>query len=200
MHRRLWCDRVYSGGNLPLGFQYPTSLHLTIKARWNVPGERENAWTHGVSADHWERERERASERERFFVPLGLYPGRFYLFIFKERGREREREGEKHPCVVASHTPMTRDLASNLGMSLDWEANWQRFGSQAGTQSTEKHQPGQTYIVVIFRYYTSLSVYLGSWLCSKIQSWCSIIIAIPFLHVERNILCEKGKEWPVKFI
>ena len=27
---------------------------------------------------------------------------RFYLFIFRERGREGEREGEKHQCVVAS--------------------------------------------------------------------------------------------------
>ena len=29
----------------------------------------------------------------------------FCLFIFRERGREGEREGEKHQCVVASHTP-----------------------------------------------------------------------------------------------
>ena len=27
------------------------------------------------------------------------------LFIFRERGREGEREGEKHQCVVASCTP-----------------------------------------------------------------------------------------------
>ena len=27
-----------------------------------------------------------------------------------------EREGEKHQCVVASHTPPTRDLACNPGM------------------------------------------------------------------------------------
>ena len=26
---------------------------------------------------------------------------RFYLFIFREQGREGEREGEKHQCVVA---------------------------------------------------------------------------------------------------
>ena len=29
----------------------------------------------------------------------------FYLFIFRERGREGEKEGEKHQCVVASYTP-----------------------------------------------------------------------------------------------
>ena len=30
---------------------------------------------------------------------------RFYLFIFKEMGREGESEGEKHQCVFASHWP-----------------------------------------------------------------------------------------------
>ena len=34
-------------------------------------------------------------------------------------GREGEREGEKHPCVVASHTPSTGDLACNPGMCPD---------------------------------------------------------------------------------
>ena len=29
----------------------------------------------------------------------------FYLFIFRDRGREGEREGEKLQCVVASHVP-----------------------------------------------------------------------------------------------
>ena len=41
---------------------------------------------------------------------------RFYLFIFRERGREGEREGEKHHCVVASHAFPTGDLAHNPGM------------------------------------------------------------------------------------
>ena len=27
------------------------------------------------------------------------------LFIFRQRGREGEREGEKHQCLIASHTP-----------------------------------------------------------------------------------------------
>ena len=49
---------------------------------------------------------------------------RFYLFIFRETGKEREREGKKHQCVVASHAPPTGDLAHNPGMCLDWELNW----------------------------------------------------------------------------
>ena len=44
---------------------------------------------------------------------------RFYLFIFRERGREGEREGENHQCVVASHVPPTRDP----GMGPDGESN-----------------------------------------------------------------------------
>ena len=42
------------------------------------------------------------------------------LFIyFRERAREEEREGEKHPCVVASHAPPTGDLACNPGTCPD---------------------------------------------------------------------------------
>ena len=48
--------------------------------------------------------------------------GIFYLFL--ERGREGEREGEKHPCVVASCAPPTGHLAHNPGMGPDWELNW----------------------------------------------------------------------------
>ena len=65
---------------------------------------------------------------------------RFYLFIFRE-GKGRRKE-EKHQCVVASHASPTGDLAHNPGMCPHWESNQQPFGSQAGTQSTEPHQPG----------------------------------------------------------
>ena len=63
-----------------------------------------------------------------------------YLFIFRER--EGEREGEKHQCVVALHTTPTGDLACNPILCPDWELNHPPLGSQAGTQSTEPHQPG----------------------------------------------------------
>ena len=64
------------------------------------------------------------------------------LFIFRERGREEEREGEKHQCVVASWALPIGDLASNPGMSPDWESNQQPLAPQASTQSTKPHQPG----------------------------------------------------------
>ena len=50
-----------------------------------------------------------------------LFLKRFYVFIFRERGREGEREGENHQCVVASCAPPTGDLARNPGLCPDWE-------------------------------------------------------------------------------
>ena len=52
------------------------------------------------------------------------------LFIFKEKGREGEREGKKHQCVVAAHVAPTGDLACNPGMCPDQESNQLHFDSQ----------------------------------------------------------------------
>ena len=74
-------------------------------------------------------------------VVWGVLEGKSYflkiLFIFRERVREGEREGEKHQCVVASRVPC------NPGMCPAWELNQQPFGSQDCIQSTELYQPGQ---------------------------------------------------------
>ena len=67
---------------------------------------------------------------------------RFYLFIFLREGKGR-REREKHQSVDTSCTLPTEDLAHDSGMCPDWESNQPPFGPQAGTQSTEPHQPGQ---------------------------------------------------------
>ena len=77
--------------------------------------------------------------------------GLFYLFIFRERGREGEREQEKHQYVVASHLPPTGDLACNPGMCPDWESNLQPFGLQACTPSTELHKPGHNVGIIYFK-------------------------------------------------
>ena len=42
---------------------------------------------------------------------------RFYLFIFRQRRMEGEKEGEKHQCMVASHPPQSR------GLTGDWTCN-----------------------------------------------------------------------------
>ena len=76
----------------------------------------------------------------------------FLIFILREKGREGERVGEKHQCVVASHMPPTRDLDHNPGMCPDWESNWQPFGSQASAQSTEPHQPELDFFIYYVKY------------------------------------------------
>ena len=70
------------------------------------------------------------------------FPNFIYLFLIRERGREGEKEGEKHQYVVASWVPSTGDLACNPGTCPGWESNWWPFGLQTDTQSTEPHQPG----------------------------------------------------------
>ena len=47
----------------------------------------------------------------------------FIYFLEKGKKGEREREREKHQCVVASHMPPFGDLAFNPGMCPDWESN-----------------------------------------------------------------------------
>ena len=88
----------------------------------------------------WERGFQTSWKSGDFYFQ-GIFFKRFYLFIFRERGREREREVEKYQCVVATCTPPAWDLAWNPGVCPDWELNQWPFGSQAGTQSTGPHQP-----------------------------------------------------------
>ena len=68
---------------------------------------------------------------------------RFYLFIFRQRGREREIEQEKHQCVVTSCAPPTGDLVCHPGTCPDWELNQPPFPSLSITQSSEPHQAGR---------------------------------------------------------
>ena len=73
----------------------------------------------------------------------------FIHFIFRQRGSEGGREGEKHQCVAASHAPPTGDLACNPGMCLNLESNLGPFGSQAGAQSTGHSSQG--YLVFLIK-------------------------------------------------
>ena len=63
--------------------------------------------------------------------------------MFRQRGMERERKGERHQCVVASRALPIRSLVHNSCMCPDWEPNQQPFGSQVSAQSAELHQAGQ---------------------------------------------------------
>ena len=58
---------------------------------------------------------------ENCFLPFFFLKILFIYFL--ERGKEGEREGEEHQCVVASHAAPTGDLACNPGMCPDWKLN-----------------------------------------------------------------------------
>ena len=47
-----------------------------------------------------------------------------FIYFYRQRGREGEREGKKHQCMITSWVPPTGDLACNSGMCPDWEWNW----------------------------------------------------------------------------
>ena len=65
-----------------------------------------------------------------------------FIYLLSESGREGERKGEKHQCVVASCAPPAGDLPCNPGICPDWGLNLCLCCSQASIQSTEPHQPG----------------------------------------------------------
>ena len=60
-------------------------------------------------------------------ISVCLFFLRFYLFL--ERGREGDREGEKHQCVVASGAPLlgawpTAQACALTGNATLWFAGW----------------------------------------------------------------------------
>ncbi|KAF6125283.1 hypothetical protein HJG60_009802 [Phyllostomus discolor] len=73
-----------------------------------------------------------------------IFRGVFQYFVFRDRV---VRERERNINVWLSCAPPNGDLAHNPGVCPDWELNWQPFGSQASTQSTEPHQPGQSIFI-----------------------------------------------------
>ena len=97
-----------------------------------------------------------------FFWTIKLFFKRFYFILFfRERGREG-KERQRNICVqeihwsVASCMPPTGNLVCNPGMCPDWELNWWPSGSQAGTQFTDPHQPGQKIILLYLPFFRCL--------------------------------------------
>ena len=69
------------------------------------------------------------------------------LFLERGEGREKERERNINVCLPLAHHSPTRNSACNPGMCPYWELNQQPSSSQAGTQSTEPHQPGLNLLI-----------------------------------------------------
>ena len=64
-----------------------------------------------------------------------LFLKRFYLFIFREQGREGERERNINVWLPLARPPLGTTTQA-------WESDRWPFGWQAGAQPTEPHQPG----------------------------------------------------------
>ena len=105
----------------------------------------------------------------------------FILIFFRQRGTEGAREGGKHQCAVASHTPHTGDMARNPGMYSDWGLNQWPLGSQVDIQSTEPHQPGLNMIFLRKQ---------NSWVFSKFIPSSFWSQSVPtFSLLEYNVSC-----------
>ena len=75
------------------------------------------------------------------YIILFLFLKEDFIYLFLERGSEKERE-ERNINVWFPLTHPMGGLARNPGMCPDWELNQRPFDSQADTQSTEPNQPG----------------------------------------------------------
>ena len=92
------------------------------------------------------------------------------LFIYFQReGRKKEKE-RNISVWVDSHMSPPGDLAHNSGVCLDSEWNQWPSGSQAGTWSTEPHQPG------LFLFLITVTIVL-IWVFIQIQVILSILLS-----------------------
>ena len=109
-----------------------------------------------------------------------IFKKRFYVCTFREMGKEGEREGEKHQCVVAFHAPPTGDLARNPGLCPDRKLNQRPFCSQGGPQPTEPRQPGpdRAFLMVVVPNVDPFSA-------KNKQNWKMCMTAAPSRHPGR---------------
>ena len=97
---------------------------------------------------------------------------RFYLLIFRKKGREGAKEGEKHQCVVAFHVAPTGDLAYNPSMCPDWELTWQPSGLQPTLNPLSYTNQGlmSNFNIKIFYTHTCVCVHVSVFLKFRMLS------------------------------
>ena len=72
------------------------------------------------------------------------------------------------------------DPAHNPGMCPDWESNLWPFGLQAGTQSSEPHQPGLIlYFLILFLKERSEIKYPVVWCAILVFNAVSLLVELP---------------------
>ena len=76
-------------------------------------------------------------------IYLCLFFKNLFIYFFGVRGRQGEREGEKHQCVVASCMSPTENLARNPGMCPDWESNSDPLVCRPGLSPLSHTSQGQ---------------------------------------------------------
>ena len=109
----------------------------------------------------------------------GLLFKKYVIYLFIEKGMEGGKEGEKHQCGVASHMPLTGNLACNPDMCPDWELNQWPFGFKAGPQFTEPHQPGLFHCFYVYICLLSLTT-----TCIKARwKFASCLLITVYIHV-----------------
>ena len=108
---------------------------------------------------------------------------RFYLLIFREKGRKREREGEKHQCVVASHVPFHRGPGPQP-RHVPWlEIEPETCSLWDNTQPTEPHQPGPlSRLILSFAHIPSI---LSNVVTVLGPNWKADLLSHPFLSRDR---------------
>ena len=68
---------------------------------------------------------------------------RFYLFLEKEREREKHQCGRHTSIICPLSAPQPQIKPHNPGMCPAWELNQQPFALRSDAQPTEPHQSGQ---------------------------------------------------------
>ena len=77
------------------------------------------------------------------------------LFLFRERGREGEREGERNQCVVASCAPPLGTWPATQECALTGSRTGDPLVCRLALNPLEPHQPGPAILVLAYRTYTN---------------------------------------------